>query len=91
MAGSELGKDRSLRRSTVCSIHSRSLEDMPSYSVFMFSISTMRPIIWGEGGRERGRERGREGRRREGRKERENEGGKEGGKKGGREGKRERE
>ena len=46
MAGRELGKERSLSRSTVCSIHSSSFVDMPSYSVFMSSISTMRPMIW---------------------------------------------
>ena len=61
MPGRELGKLRSLSRATVRSIHSRRLDAIASYSSFMFSMSTMMPMIWGrrgemEGGRLEGRE-----------------------------------
>ena len=56
MPGRELGKLRSLSRATVRSIHSRRLDAIASYSSFMFSMSTMMPMIcgggeeeWGEG------------------------------------------
>lgn len=52
MPGRELGKLRSLSRATVCSIHSRRLDAIASYSSFMFSMSTMMPMIWGRGGGE---------------------------------------
>ena len=40
------GKDLLLRRTTVSSIHSSSVVHIPSYSIFMFSISTIKPMIW---------------------------------------------
>ena len=61
MAGRELGKLRSLSRATVCSIHSRRLDAIASYSSFMFSMSTIMPMIWGRGGEGRGGGEGREG------------------------------
>ena len=47
---SELGKFRSERQRMVRSIQARRSEAIVSYSSFMFSMSTMIPMIWRGGG-----------------------------------------